>query len=369
MTKNIRFKSAKLFRILLLWLFLAASFSCVRDPESPAEAVPPEVRAGILVINEGLFGRDNASITLYDRASGEVQQNAFQAASPGLKLGDTANSMAIYREQGYVVMNGSNTIEMVQLPSLASLGRIRLPGNPSPRQAVVASDTLGFVTALFTDQVLRFNPAAQQVIGAISVGPAPEGLVAIGKRLVVANSGLGDIRAHEPGAGTVSIIDIATRNELARLPVLRNCTAVHAGSDGLVYIAGTGSYTEEAISGIAVVDPAALVVLDTIEIAHHPTDFVLAGDGFGYALTDSAVVKFSWLERRVVDRRFIVKTVLSADAWLSAIALDERAGELLIGNARNFTTNGEVVGFDLSGQEKYRFLTKLNPGTIVIILP
>jgi len=367
MTQNIRFKSAKRFRILLLWLLLAVSFSCVRDPESPGKEKPPDTSAEVLVLNEGLFGRDNASISRYNRASGEVQQHAFQAANPGLKLGDTANSMAIHGDRGYIVMNGSNTIEIVALPSLASAGRIRLPGNPSPRQAVIANDTLGFVTALFTDQVIVFNPATQTVTGAIAVGPAPEGLARAGDRLVVANSGLGDIRAHEPGAGTVSLIDLATQEEVARLPLLRNPTAVQPGPDGLVYVAGTGSYSETALSGIAIVDAAAAAVLDTIAIANHPTDFVLASDGSGYALTDSAVVKFSWRQRRVLEAHFIEKSTIGAGAWLSAIALDENVSELLIANARNFTTNGEVVGFDLAGKEKYRFPVKLNPGMIVIL--
>ncbi len=350
----------------LVCLLLVASVAsgCVRDPAGIEDDIPMAASSGIYVLNEGLFGRDNSSLTFYDRASGKVVHHYFQQVNPGLRLGDTANSMAVFGDRAFIVMNGSNSIEIMELQTARSLGRIRLNGNPSPRQAVILDDTLGYVTALYTDEVIRFNPRRQTVTGRVKVGPAPEGMAVAHNYLFVANSGLGDIRAGEPGAGTVSVIDWQQGREVKRLPVLPNCTQVVRGPDGLIYVSGTGSYTARVPTGIAVIDPVQLAVIDTIQIDDHPAEFVLARHGPGYVLTDSAVVQFDWQTRRVVNARFIPKTRIDASGWLYAIALDESRGELLVANARNFTTNGEVVVYDFSGQEKFRFETRLNPGTL-----
>lgn len=352
-------------QIFLLALIAAVDCGCVKDPVIPSESAGSLAGDGILVFNEGLFGRDNASVTYYDRATGETRQNFYEAVNPGLRLGDTANSLFVRDGLGYVVMSGSNAIEIIDMATAASRGRILLPGNASPRHAVVLNDTVGFVTALFADAVFRFNPQTQAITGSIAVGPAPEGIVLAAGRVFVVNSGLGDIRAQEDGAGTVSVIDPASQTELARLPVLYNCVNLTAGPDGLVYAGGTGSFFTEVVAGIAVIDPVALTVIDTIAISHHPADFVLDASGLGYVITDSAVVKFSWRTREVIDERFIARERLSREAWLFTLAVEATHQELCVSNARNFSTNGEAVCFDMGGREKFRFATRINPGTIV----
>lgn len=350
-------------KIFIILLFSVAG--CVRNPAQPPREKPSNASTGIYVLNEGLFGRDNSSMTFYDRSTGIAQQNYFQLVNPGLRLGDTANSMFVYAGRGYIVMNGSNTIEIIEMATAKSLGRILLSGNPSPRYAVVLNDTLGFVTALYTDEVLVFDPSTRNILGRIPVGPAPEGIVAVGGRLVVANSGLGDIRADETGAGAVSIIDIASRAEIARIPVLRNCAEVSIAPDSLVYVACTGSFSQDVVTGIVVIDAKQPAVLDTIFVKHHPRELALASNGFGYVITDSALVKFSWRARQVIDPYFIRRESIETDAWLYALGLNDPESEIYLSNARNFTTNGEVVCFDLYGNEKFRFPAKLNPGTIV----
>lgn len=350
------------------WLAILASMlffvNCVKDPAGP-ETPDPATAPGIYVINEGLFGQDNSTITFFSRPSGQALHDYFAAVNPGLRLGDTATSLTLHRDRLYIVVNGSNTIEVIERVSGKSLGRIVLSEQPSPRQAVIANDTTGFVTALLTDEVIVFHPLELRELGRIKVGPAPEGLAIANNRLFVANSGLGDIRAAEDGAGTLSAVSLSHHAEVGRIPAIYNPTNVQTGSDGLLYVAGTGSYQrDDVISGILVIEPGGATVLDTVVIGGHPGKFALTSDGFGYVLTDEAVVKFSTTTRTVVDSVFVRRSQLGADAWLYGIAVNEGRGEICVGNARNFTTNGEVVCFATDGRERFRFPTRLNPGSI-----
>ena len=49
-----------------------------------------------------------------------------------------------------------------------------------------------------------------------------------------------------------------------------------------------------------------------------------------------------------------------------SIAYDATNNVIYCGNPKDFTQNGEVVTFDMSGNETGRFNVGLNPGTIVI---
>ncbi len=353
-------------KILLAQSLLCSFFACVKNPQAPENQKIISGEESILVLNEGLWGRDNAVISRYDRASGLTVHNVFQQQNPGLRLGDTANSWIVQSERIYIVMNGSNTIEIVDRHDLTSLGRILLPGNPSPRNMIVVDDSIAYVTALYTDAVLRINLENGRITDEISIGPAPESIVAAAGFIFVTNSGLGDIRAAETGAGTLSIIKRDDRTEIGRIPILPNCNSMHIGPDGLLYIGGSGSWMAEKPSGIVVFDPARFAVLDTILIPHHPRDFTFDQNGAAYVITDSAIVTVSLSMRLILRLDFIPRTALSGDNYFYAIAFNLQRGELFVSNARNFTTNGEVVCFDLSGREKFRFATRILPGAILI---
>ncbi|MCA9732930.1 hypothetical protein KC799_12420 [candidate division KSB1 bacterium] len=350
----------------ILFAIFAWSTGCVNNPESPKTEGNQPVTEAVFVLNEGLWGQDNASISVYHRDTGLVQHNVFQTQNPGLRLGDTAASMFATEELGFVVVNGSNTIEKFEMPTLKSKGHVLLPNNPSPRQMVVVEDSIAFVTALYTDAVLRVNLESGTIRQEIPVGPAPEGIVIVGNHLLVSNSGLGDIRAAEEGAGTLSIIDLNSLQEISRVPVLPNCTSLQIGDDGLLYVSGSGLYSADTTSGIVIFDPVQFAVLDTIIIPNHPRDFVIAKEGKGYILTDNAVVLFDGTTHLVENAQFITQQAVAEGAYLYAIAIDEFRQELFVSNARNFTTNGEVVCFDLAGNEKFRFETGISPGFLTL---
>lgn len=353
-------------RIIFTLLISITLNACVDNPESPETEDQPVASEAVVVVNEGLWGQDNTSVSVYQRDTGTIQHNLFQTRNPGLRLGDTAASMRIVDNRGFIVMNGSNTIEIVDIPTFESMGRVLLPNNPSPRQIVVVNDSIAFVTALYTDMVLRVNIGNGVITDRIPVGPAPEGILAYGDNLFVTNSGLGDVRAAEEGAGTLSVINRFSLTETTRIPVLPNCTSIEPGADDLLYIGGSGFYATDTTSGIVRFDPVQLTPLDTLTIAQNPRNFVLASNMNGYVLTNNAVRKFNAQSANMESSEFIPLNKIDSDGYLYAVALDEVSEELFISNARNFTTNGEVVCFDFGGVEKYRFETQITPGSIVL---
>jgi YVTN family beta-propeller protein len=106
--------------------------SCVKD--KPNDVMQPEVHLSggskVFITNEGNFGTNNASVSLYDPVNGQVITDIYGAQNSNAVLGDVCQSMTRINGNYYVVVNNSSKIvvadENFKLKSTIS-------GLPSPR--------------------------------------------------------------------------------------------------------------------------------------------------------------------------------------------------------------------------------------------
>src|SRR5437899_2952405 len=75
------------------------------------DVIKGKYQSGVLVTNEGGFGSANGDVTYYN-SNGSLQQAIFKAVN-GSFAGDVLESIAIDGDAGYLVLNGSNKIEVI----------------------------------------------------------------------------------------------------------------------------------------------------------------------------------------------------------------------------------------------------------------
>jgi hypothetical protein len=246
---------ARAVAILLAALTLAA---CVGDP--PVAQPPPvdtDSLHGVIVVNEGVWGQDNATLTFFDPLAGVALQDFFARQNPGERLGDTGNDILVDGDRAYVPVTTSQNVEVIALPSARSLGRVRIASG-DPREVAIVDDSTAYVSLLAADAIIRFDPRTLVTGARTPVGPAPEGIAALGGRVFVANSGLGFFRRSEPGAGTLSVIDAATGLETTRLAVGANPVAVESDARrGRIYLL-YGMPFADSIGGVIAIDASTL---------------------------------------------------------------------------------------------------------------
>ena len=92
--------------------------SCQKDPD-------PVIKAGadgFFVVNEGSYGNSNSSISFYDRKTNTMTNNVF-AVKNGRPLGDQSQSMTVFEGKGYIVVQNSSKVEVINATTVRGLGR------------------------------------------------------------------------------------------------------------------------------------------------------------------------------------------------------------------------------------------------------
>lgn len=148
--------------IPILLLFFAVA-SCM-DYEPPSKQEFKVSPYGLFITNEGNFQYGNASLSYYDPENKKVENDIFYRSN-GRKLGDVAQSITIHDGKGYVVVNNSGAVYVIDLETFEILGGIT--NLTSPRYVHFVSDTKAYITDLYTTAITIFNPQTLQKTGYI----------------------------------------------------------------------------------------------------------------------------------------------------------------------------------------------------------
>jgi YVTN family beta-propeller protein len=130
----------------------------------------------VLIVNQGGFNRGEATLSELRVESGTVRGDVFSEKN-GRPLGDVAQSLTEFGDRLFIVVNNSHKIEVVAKSDYRSVGTIAIPGNASPRYMAVSSGNHGYVTNLYSNNVMKVDLSTLSVIKQIDVGMGSEGIV------------------------------------------------------------------------------------------------------------------------------------------------------------------------------------------------
>lgn len=105
---------------------------------------------GLFITCEGNFGSDNASLTYYDPATRETENEVFLRAN-AMMLGSVAQSMTVRGDRGYVVVNDSGVVYVLDTETFEVTGYIT--GVVSPRYLHFTNDTTAYITDLYDPRI------------------------------------------------------------------------------------------------------------------------------------------------------------------------------------------------------------------------
>ncbi len=342
-----------LFKFLILSLIV---FGCKKKNIETNEQVS-SISNGYLVLNEGLFNQNNASLTWYDVKTGNITSDVFQANNHR-GLGDTGNDMIRYGDKIYIVVNVSSIIEVLDSKTLASLKQIPMIANNKSKQPrnIIGYGSNIYVSC-FDGYVDVIDTSNFQITKRIKVGDNPENLCLMNQKLIVANSG----GLNPPTMdSTLSIIDLNTNSEIRKVTIGMNPGNIVKGLNDNIYVISRGNYTN--------VKPSwKLVNITTGEIEKTFTENVLSIESFQDSLLlmnmDNQALNLFSMKRNAIKQNDFIS--LSGFVNPYSIQFSPVRNEIYISDANGYVNQGYVSVFDSYGKLKNKFKAGLNPSKIV----
>ena len=162
-TKGRSWRKLVFLSVVLLTVAGGLLTSC---SESPVDTVYFDFseNKGVYIVNEGNFMYGNSSLSFYNPTEKRVYNQVFMSRN-GAPLGDVAQSMYLWNGKGYVVVNNSGKIYVIDSKTAEFKGSIS--GLSSPRYIHIFNAQKAYVTDLYARKISIFNPETFEITGGI----------------------------------------------------------------------------------------------------------------------------------------------------------------------------------------------------------
>jgi len=326
-------KTLKTTLRLSAFLALVIFASCTKDNENE---VLGAFSNGIFIVNEGPFQTGTGTITFFEPDSNLVEQDVFEAVN-GRPLGNIAQSITVYNDKAYIVVNNAGKVEVVNAATFKSEGTITNLNNPS--QFIIVDSKKAYISD-WIGQVTVVDLQSNSVINNIAMGTGPDAMLKSGNYVYVANSG---------GLGidsTISVIDFSTDKVVKTIKVGDAPSGLVADLNGRIWVLCKGKgFTGWPQAGdtrgkLVRIDPTTLSVDYTYNFTStdvHPEKLVINKQKTKlYFLYNYGIYSFNIESSGSTPEKLISRNFYS-------LGYQNETGYLYASDAKDYVNNGIVL--------------------------
>jgi hypothetical protein len=322
---------------ILCFSFVLLLFGCTPDEDNFGPRAKNQVQnkvigeKSLIVLNEGNYTWNNASVFVYNPETQEIQKNVFQQTN-NRPVGDVLQSMTQVGDTGILVVNNSGKLELVELPSFKSIASIS--GFVSPRYAHVVDNSHVLVTDLYSKTIQWVSLKEQKILQTIACNDWTES--------ITGNNSIALVHSYNQK----KLLPFRFSTMQLESPLAIDSVLAQYQVDDKVFV-----FTPRALFKVdlnAFQTPQKLTEWTTsLSIKKVAVDlknqkaYILANDLFE--------LDFSAQPAQL-------KTLIEADERIFyGLAFDAQSGELYLSDARDYVQNGYVYRYTQSGELVHRF--------------
>lgn len=342
--------------ICLLWA------ACVKDKPDPGHnghTITDDRK--IFIANEGVFGNGNASLSYINTVTDSIVNNIYATANNNVPMGDVLQSLTVWNDQLYLVVNNSNKIIITDKKTFVKKGEISVT---QPRYLKIIDQNKAYITSMYGSRIYVFNPSTNQITDTIhTTNRHNEGITTLNNKVYVCpwDTACNYIYEIDPsGTGISRQISIGG---YAPTQVLAD------KNQKLWVIAGNHTYGKQAT--ITQIDPVTGNTLKTISFggdadlikpAFNPAKDTLYFIGVNYqgsANSYNGIYRMPISATQAPAQAFIPAQQLQ---YFWALGIDPATGLIYVGDPKGFIQKGSVLVYRQDGTLVKQFLAELGPG-------
>ena len=358
-------------KLLLFMLLAFAVTGCRKEVKVAPEEVtntlfPAEPNAsvkGLYLVNEGNMYMNKASLDYVDFNTGSYRKNIYGQANPEVTkgLGDVGNDVGVYGSKLYVVVNGSNKVEVLNVKTGKRIQQIDILNC----RYITFSKGKAYVSAYLgqigdpkapNGIVAEIDTSSLKETKRVEVGRQPEEMAVVGTSLYVANSG-----GYTPGnyESTISVINLETFKETKRIPVAINLHRLKADRYGDLYVTSRGDYLDVP-SKLYVINTQTDQVKKVFDIA---AGNIVIDDDLAYIYSSSfsittgkSTISYDMINVKdevLLSRKFILDGTEKSIKVPYGLAVHPITKDVFVTDATDYVTPGVLYCFDPAGKKKW----------------
>lgn len=345
------------FHTLLTVLASAGMWSCMDYGPQPEERFS-ESGKGVFIVNEGNFNFGNASLSYYDVDGMRVENSVFSRAN-GISLGDVAQSMTVHDGRGYVAVNNSGVVFVIDLSTFRLAGM--LGGLTSPRYVHFACDTKAYVTDLYDTRITIFDPTTMQVTGHVETGRTSTEQMVQYDRYLFVNCWSYDNR--------ILVIDTETDEVCDEITVGIQPTSLVLDRNGKIWTITDGGYEGSPYGyeapALYRIDAATRKVERELLFAlgDTPSEIRIDGDGGTLYFINGGVWRMSVDADRLPDEPFIP----GSGTIYYGLGVDPETSEVYVADAVDYMQSSVVMRYSPAGELIDSFRAGVAPGDFCFV--
>jgi len=338
----------KIFKIaILIFLFGACA-------EEPVETVffDLDTENGVYISCEGNFMYGNGSLSFYNSETKKVTNQLFYARN-NAPLGDVVQSLSMFKDLLFVVVNNSGKIYIADAETAEYLGSVT--GLTSPRYVHFISDEKAYVSDLYSIEMTVINPSSFEITGKIDLeGHTSEQMVQVGK--YVFGSAWSDDEY-------VLIIDAETDELIHKIKVPYQPKDLEVDKNGKIWVLSEGSYEsineQEHTASLTRIDPQTFTIEQgyRFEAGQNPSSLEINSSGDTLYYLNGGVWEMS------IESRFLPDEVLipSYKKLFYNLAVNTGNDEIYVTDAIDYTQNAMIYRYSEKAELIDSFRVGINP--------
>jgi YVTN family beta-propeller protein len=348
----------KLHKLILTAIAGSLLFVSCSDDDAASNKPSGVYDNGTLILNQGGFGHGDASVSfLSDTLT--VENNIYAGANGGALLGDTGQDIGLKGDLAYIVMNVSNTIEVVNRYTFVKVATISTQLD-NPRYIAFANGK-GYVTNwgngsdATDDYVAVIDLGTNTVTSKIAVAEGPERIIEENNKLYV---------THKGGYGygnTVTVINSSNNTIATTIPVgdVPNTLEVE---DGKLYVMSEGVPSwggTETAGKLNIINLSNNTVSKTIDFAAgaHPSNLVIEDSKIYYTIDNQVYVMGQ--SATTLPTTPLFTTDEQGVYGIYSFAVENNT--IYVGDAGDYSSNGQVILYNLQGAMQHTFTVGVVP--------